>query len=70
MRTQVAIIGAGPAGMFLAHLLRRDGIDAVVVERRELPPSEWSIDYESLDQGGKTNACQEAQARGDHREAA
>jgi GAF domain-containing protein len=36
----------------------------------ELPPSEWSIDYESLDQGGKTNACQEAQARGDHREAA
>jgi p-hydroxybenzoate 3-monooxygenase len=35
MRTQVAIIGAGPAGMFLAHLLRRDGIDAVVVERRD-----------------------------------
>ena len=35
MRTQVAIVGAGPAGMFLAHLLRRDGIDAVVVERRD-----------------------------------
>jgi p-hydroxybenzoate 3-monooxygenase len=35
MRTQVAIIGAGPAGMFLAHLLRRDGIDAVVIERRD-----------------------------------
>lgn len=35
MRTQVAIIGAGPAGMFLAHLLRRDGIDAVVFERRD-----------------------------------
>lgn len=33
MRTKVAIIGAGPAGMFLAHLLRADGIDAVVVER-------------------------------------
>ena len=35
MRTQVAIIGAGPAGMFLAHLLRRTGIEAVVVERRD-----------------------------------
>jgi p-hydroxybenzoate 3-monooxygenase len=34
VRTQVAIIGAGPAGMFLAHLLRQSGIDAQVVERR------------------------------------
>ncbi len=35
MRTQVAIIGAGPAGMFLAHLLARDGIDAIVLERHD-----------------------------------
>ncbi len=35
MRTQVAIIGAGPAGMFLAHLLHRQGVDAVVIERRD-----------------------------------
>jgi p-hydroxybenzoate 3-monooxygenase len=35
LRTQVAIIGAGPAGMFLAHLLRRAGIDCVVIERRD-----------------------------------
>jgi p-hydroxybenzoate 3-monooxygenase len=35
LRTQVAIIGAGPAGMFLAHLLRISGIDALVVERRD-----------------------------------
>jgi p-hydroxybenzoate 3-monooxygenase len=35
LRTKVAIIGAGPAGMFLAHLLRADGIDAVVIERRD-----------------------------------
>ena len=35
MRTQVAIIGAGPAGMFMAHLLWRVGIDAVVIERRD-----------------------------------
>jgi p-hydroxybenzoate 3-monooxygenase len=34
MRTQVAIIGAGPAGMFLAHLLQREGIASVVIERR------------------------------------
>ena len=35
MRTQVAIIGAGPAGLFLAHLLRRAGVDCVVIERRD-----------------------------------
>ena len=35
MRTQVAIIGAGPAGMVLAHLLRRAGIDCTVIERRD-----------------------------------
>ena len=35
MRTKVAIIGAGPAGMLLGHLLARAGIDAVIVERRD-----------------------------------
>jgi len=35
MKTQVAIIGAGPAGMFLAHMLRAEGIDSVVLERRD-----------------------------------
>ena len=34
MRTEVAIIGAGPAGLLLAHLLAADGIDAVVLETR------------------------------------
>ncbi len=34
MRTQIAIIGAGPGGMILAHLLKARGIDAVVLERR------------------------------------
>lgn len=33
-RTQVAIIGAGPAGMLLSHLLAADGVDSVVVEAR------------------------------------
>jgi p-hydroxybenzoate 3-monooxygenase len=35
MRTKVAIVGSGPAGLFLAHLLRQDGVDCVVVERHE-----------------------------------
>ena len=34
MRTQVAIIGAGPAGTLLSHLLDRAGIDSVVLERQ------------------------------------
>jgi len=34
MRTQVGIIGAGPAGLVLAHLLARSGIDSIVVEDR------------------------------------
>jgi p-hydroxybenzoate 3-monooxygenase len=33
-RTRVAIIGAGPAGMLLAHLLDREGVESVVVETR------------------------------------
>jgi p-hydroxybenzoate 3-monooxygenase len=35
VRAQVAIIGAGPAGLFLAHLLRQAGVEAVVLERHE-----------------------------------
>lgn len=35
MRTQVAIIGAGPAGLLLSHLLHLQGIDSVVLEIRE-----------------------------------
>lgn len=34
MRTQVAVVGAGPAGLLLAHLLGRDGVESVVVETR------------------------------------
>ena len=34
MHTQVGIIGAGPAGLFLAHLLHLKGIDSVVLENR------------------------------------
>ncbi|MFI7674576.1 4-hydroxybenzoate 3-monooxygenase [Actinophytocola sp. NPDC049390] len=34
MRTQVAIIGAGPAGLLLSHLLAAGGVESVVVETR------------------------------------
>lgn len=34
MKTQVAIIGAGPAGLLLGHLLKAEGIDCVVLERQ------------------------------------
>lgn len=34
MKTQVAIIGAGPAGLLVGHLLRAEGIDCVIVERQ------------------------------------
>ena len=34
MRTRVAIIGAGPSGLLLSHLLAADGIETIVVETR------------------------------------
>ena len=34
VRTQVAIVGAGPAGLMLAHLLNRSGIESIIVESR------------------------------------
>ena len=34
MRAQVGIIGAGPAGLVLSHLLYREGIESVVLESR------------------------------------
>src|SRR5712672_3011140 len=33
-RTQVAIIGGGPAGLLLSYMLHRDGIDSIVLERQ------------------------------------
>jgi len=34
MRTQVGVIGGGPAGLLLSHILHRAGIDSVVLEAR------------------------------------
>ncbi|MDT7593047.1 MAG: binding domain, partial [Pseudonocardiales bacterium] len=33
-RTQVAIVGAGPAGLLLAQLLHRHGVRSVILEAR------------------------------------
>jgi p-hydroxybenzoate 3-monooxygenase len=35
MQVQVVIIGSGPAGLFLGHLLARAGIEAVILEQRD-----------------------------------
>ncbi len=34
MKTQVVIIGSGPSGLMLGHLLRQAGLDAVIIERQ------------------------------------
>lgn len=34
MRTQVAIIGSGPAGLLLGQLLHRAGVETIIIERR------------------------------------
>jgi p-hydroxybenzoate 3-monooxygenase len=50
-RTQVAIIGAGPSGLLLAQLLRRNGIDSIVLERRTREYVEARIRAGLLEQG-------------------
>jgi p-hydroxybenzoate 3-monooxygenase len=50
-RTQVAIVGAGPAGLTLAHLLRRLGVDAVVFEARSQEYVQARIRAGVLEQG-------------------
>jgi p-hydroxybenzoate 3-monooxygenase len=50
MKTQVAIIGAGPAGMMLAHMLKRAGIDCLVLERRDRPYVEGRVRAGVLEQ--------------------
>ena len=51
MRTQVAIVGAGPAGLLLSHLLSLHDIDSVVVENRSRAYVEARIRAGVLEQG-------------------
>jgi p-hydroxybenzoate 3-monooxygenase len=51
MRTQVGIIGAGPAGLFLAHLLRQMRIDCIVLEGRSRSHVEGRVRAGVLERG-------------------
>ena len=50
-RTQVGIVGAGPAGLLLGQLLHRQGIDTVIVERRSRAHVEGRIRAGVLEPG-------------------
>ncbi|HEX5688427.1 MAG TPA: 4-hydroxybenzoate 3-monooxygenase, partial [Roseiflexaceae bacterium] len=51
MRTQVAIVGAGPAGLVLAHLLQLQGVESIVLERRDRAYVEHRLRAGVLEQG-------------------
>ncbi len=50
-RTAVGIVGAGPAGLFLSHLLQREGIDCVILESRTRAHVEGRVRAGVLEQG-------------------
>ena len=51
IRTQVGIVGAGPAGLLLSHLLHLEGIESVVVESQSRPHVEERVRAGVLEQG-------------------
>jgi p-hydroxybenzoate 3-monooxygenase len=51
VRTRVAIIGAGPAGLLLSHLLHLDGIDSIVLDNRTRDDIEKTIRAGILENG-------------------
>lgn len=51
MRTQVGIIGGGPAGLLLSHLLHLEGIESVVLERRSREDLETTVRAGVLEHG-------------------
>src|SRR5689334_13911494 len=51
MRTQVGIVGAGPAGLVLSHLLAAAGIESVVLEARSREYVEQRVRAGVLEQG-------------------
>lgn len=51
IRTPVGIVGAGPAGLLLSHLLHRNGIESVVLEVRSRSEIEGTIRAGVLEQG-------------------
>jgi p-hydroxybenzoate 3-monooxygenase len=51
IRTRVAIIGAGPAGLLLSHLLHRDDIESIVIDNRTRDDIEKTIRAGILENG-------------------
>lgn len=51
MRTQVGIVGGGPAGLLLSHLLHLEGIDSVVLESRAREELETTVRAGVLESG-------------------
>jgi p-hydroxybenzoate 3-monooxygenase len=51
VRTQVGIVGAGPAGLVLSHLLHLQGIESVILESRERSYVEERVRAGVLEQG-------------------
>jgi p-hydroxybenzoate 3-monooxygenase len=51
MRTQVGIVGGGPAGLLLSHLLYLEGIESVVLERRSREALETTVRAGVLEHG-------------------
>ncbi len=58
MRTQVGIVGAGPAGLLLAHLLHLQGIESIVIEARTRAHIESRIRAGVLEQGTVDLLCE------------
>lgn len=68
MRTQVGIVGAGPAGLLLAQMLHQRGIDSVVLEARSREYVEGRIRAGLLEQGAVETMTEAGVAGRLHRE--
>jgi len=51
LRTQVGIVGAGPAGLMLSHLLHLEGIESIVIEAQSRTHIEGRVRAGVLEQG-------------------
>jgi p-hydroxybenzoate 3-monooxygenase len=68
LRTQVGIIGAGPSGLLLSHLLHLAGIDSVVIESRSRDYVEQRVRAGLLEQGSVETLTEAGVADRLHRE--
>jgi p-hydroxybenzoate 3-monooxygenase len=68
IRTQVGIIGAGPAGLLLSHLLHLAGIDSIVLESRSRDHVEQRVRAGLLEQGSVETLTEAGVADRLHRE--